>query len=874
MWEHLPELTLLSPAPRGWNRKVQSAILLESSVLNRAFFPASLREANCAIMECKQMMKRLFAMLVCGLIVCLLPGVALADQSNTGSTDVPVGVRLTLPAGTAQWAYRLTDNFVGSRVSLSGGTEVTISPERMAGVLVLSWYTVPQSYIVTQTDASGAILAEETRTDGMLRGVLTLDAACEEIRVSVSSDCALGDVAAYAAGASGIVTRAFQPTPMQADLLIITAEPGMEFDEFGALLPVYAKERGMQVAVLYVSDYGKRERALEALDGLSEAGYDAYPIFGGFTCDNYDSYHMASIGFDREILTDYLKVQIALLNPKVVVTHSLADSSGARRFTGECALNAARASAGVSKCYTFGAAQSTTPTVIDMNTPLNAYNGKTAAEVAQSAYDMHLSRRVFGREIDLSSGYTLSYSNVGDDRQKNDLFENIDGSSLISYNPATPVAAAEATAAPETSASAAVMPAPEATPLPQKPEQAQKGVLTALGLDDSAVLLSIGLGVGGSVLMVLFVYRKLKRRSGRGDAICLCLVPFALGLAVSAILAGGKAQSPAPSATPSMDLAASVPTPIPEIATVSPVPTALPEKTEDPVALFEENYYRKSGDPAEVIVTDSEHGHWAYRTDNLGIDIERVNAENSAGKPVVYFAADIRVKDGSQFRPAFAAETHAGRGAALPWQIARREKAVLWITGDNLIHEQQEKKGILIRDGRVFWSANAEDTLAIYPDLSMRIIPRQSSSAQTLLEDGVENAYSSGPALISGGSVNSSAKYHSTTRANPRCGIGEIEPGHYIAIVVERRAMRDSVGLTLEEFASLFLDYGCETAYNLNGGRSAAMVFMGEQLNSHLGGGIDPDGSVQRTVADGLMFGYSNQVPGVNDPVYSDGTGQ
>lgn len=874
MRDFVPELTLLSPAPRGWNRKAQSAILLESSVLNRAFFPASLREANCAIMECKLHMKKFVAMLVCGLIVCLLPGVAFADQSNTGSTDIPVDVRITLPAGTAERAYRLTDNFVGSRVPLSGGAEVTIAPERAAGVLVLSWYTVPQSYTVTQTDASGAVLSEETKTDGMLRGVVSLDAACKGISVAVSSDCALGDVAAYAAGANGIVTRAFQPTPVQADLLIITAEPGMEFDEFGALIPTYALERGMKVAVLYVSDYGKRERAMEALDGLCEAGYDAYPIFGGFTCDNYDSYHMATIGFDREILTDYLKVQIALLNPKVIVTHSLADSSGARRLTGECVMNAARASAGVSKCYTFGSAESATPTVIDMSTPLNAYDGRTAAEVAQSAYDRHLSRQVFGREIDLTSGYTLSYSNVGDDRQKNDLFENIDVSSLISYNPATPAAAAEATTPPETSTSVAVTPAPEATALPQEQTKAQRGILAALGLDDTAALLSLGLGIGGSVLMALLAYRKLKRRSGRGDAICLCLVPFALGLAASAVLAGGKAQSPAPSTTPSMETVASAPTPIPESDTVSPAPTVHPEETENPVALFEENYYRKSGDPAEVIVTDSEHGHWAYRTDHLGIDIERISAENSTGRPVVYFVADIHVRDMSQFRPAFAAETHAGRGAALPWLIARREKAVLWITGDNLIHEQQEKKGILIRDGRVFWGANAEDTLAIYPDLSMRIIPRQSSSAQTLLEDGVENAYSSGPSLISGGSVNSSAKYNATTRANPRCGIGEIEPGHYIAIVVERRAMRDSVGLTLEEFASLFADYGCETAYNLNGGRSAAMVFMGEQLNSHAGGGVDPDGSVQRTVADGLMFGYSKQVPGVKDPVYNDGTGQ
>ncbi|MPM49231.1 hypothetical protein SDC9_95959 [bioreactor metagenome] len=416
-------------------------------------------------------------------------------------------------------------------------------------------------------------------------------------------------------------------------------------------------------------------------------------------------------------------------------------------------------------------------------------------------------------------------------------------------------------------------PTPVAAAQPQEQTQTQRGMLAALGLDSKPALFALALGIGASITMLLFAYRRLKRGNGKGDAVCFCLVPLALGLAASAVLAGAKAQSSELISSPAAE-AVAAPTPIPENATVSPAPTAHPAETEDPIALFEENYYRKSGDPAEVIVTDSEHGHWAYRTDDLGIDIERVAAENSAGKPVVYFVADIHVKDGSQFRPAFAAETHAGRGAALPWLIARREKAVLWITGDNLIHDQQEKKGILIRDGRVFWSANAEDTLAIYPDLSMRIIPKQVSSAEALLEDGVENAYSIGPALISGGSVNRGVKYYATTRANPRAGIGEIEPGHYIAIVVERRAMRDSVGLTLEEFAALFQDYGCETAYNLNGGRSAAMVFMGEQLNTHAGGGIDPDGSVQRVVADGLMFGYSNQVPGVNDPVRNDGSGE
>jgi len=48
---------------------------------------------------------------------------------------------------------------------------------------------------------------------------------------------------------------------------------------------------------------------------------------------------------------------------------------------------------------------------------------------------------------------------------------------------------------------------------------------------------------------------------------------------------------------------------------------------------------------------------------------------------------------------------------------------------------------------------------------------------------------------------------------------------------------------------------------------------MGEQLNSHSGQRIGEknDISYQRAVPDGIMFGYSEQVPGEDDPVYNNG---
>lgn len=62
-----------------------------------------------------------------------------------------------------------------------------------------------------------------------------------------------------------------------------------------------------------------------------------------------------------------------------------------------------------------------------------------------------------------------------------------------------------------------------------------------------------------------------------------------------------------------------------------------------------------------------------------------------------------------------------------------------------------------------------------------------------------------------------------------------VETGHYVGILVDGRKPGVSRGVTLDRLAQEFVDQGCVTAYNLDGGQSTAMVFMGEQLNTHQG---------------------------------------
>lgn len=814
-------------------------------------------------------MKKTVALLACALALLLLPSAALAETTEpTDQPGEPLGLTFTLTETTAAYAYRLTDAYVASRVSFKQDDVITIVPEAQAELFVLNWYDVPASYTVTQLGAAGNTITEETITDRELGRQIALKDGCQSLTVLFNENGSLGGVAAYAEASAA--PAAFTPALTTCDLLIITAEPGMEWMQFGAAIPTYTKEKNVKTGVLYISDYGKRARAYEALSGLQTAGYTTYPMFAGYQSDSYDDYKTTAAQFDRRAFVEYLKEQINALSPKVIVTHGGSDVSGAHSLVAECVQIAVVECPSVQKLYCFGADSSVATTVIDMNQPLVAYAGKTAAEVAQTAYEQHVSRKLFGLTIDSTSAYTLAYSTVGEDEQKNDLLEHIILDSLQSYMQATP--APTATPAPQAAAPEAQDAQPAADPQKDtsqttEPQPAKQSELISL----SAVIL-IGAGAALSAAMFVLLYKKIAAKRGKGDAVCFCLIPVALGLAAGAILAGSKIEAkPAePEQTYTMSLATPLPSETPEAGEL-PAQEPTPEPTPQPNPNAQ--YYRQPGEPAEVIVVDVANGHWEYRSDDLGISIDRVKSTNPDGKPLTYFVADIHMKDISQFRPGFGAEGHTGRGAIHPWLIARREKAVLWLTGDNLINDERELKGILIRDGRMFWSAEKEDTLAIYPDMSMRIIPKQSMYPGALLEDGVDNAYSFGPTLINNGVINEKAKYHRVRRANPRAGIGYLSPGHYIAIVVDGRQKDYSVGMPVWEFADLFASYGCTIAYNLDGGLSAAMIFMGEQINTHSGQrtGDKNDVSYQRAVPDGLMFGYSLQVPSVDDPVINDG---
>ena len=118
----------------------------------------------------------------------------------------------------------------------------------------------------------------------------------------------------------------------------------------------------------------------------------------------------------------------------------------------------------------------------------------------------------------------------------------------------------------------------------------------------------------------------------------------------------------------------------------------------------------------------------------------------------------------------------------------------------------------------------------------MQVYRKGSVSALDILNSTVWQAWAFGPALVSDGAVCDTSSSKIKVK-NPRCAIGYYEPGHYCFIVVDGRQSGYSEGMTLDELANTFAALGCRTAYNLDGGATAMMVFDGKVISQPTKGG-------------------------------------
>lgn len=299
----------------------------------------------------------------------------------------------------------------------------------------------------------------------------------------------------------------------------------------------------------------------------------------------------------------------------------------------------------------------------------------------------------------------------------------------------------------------------------------------------------------------------------------------------------------------------------------TPAPTEVPAYMAHMPALNAKGFL----DEGEYLYSSEDEGLWIYVSQTSKVIIQR---KYDATQPLTWFEADLYgdLDAGEMLRTVQNDPGKMGKVRVDATETAKKHNVVFAMNTDYYTYRvavnNNRHTGIVIRDGRILYDdpytekqvTNSMfpnlDMLAFMPDGSLKVYHSWEKTAQEFIDEGVQTVYSFGPYLLLDGKVSERA-YANNENKNPRCAIGMVEPGHYVAIMCEGRLKR-SAGVTISYLAKMMRAKGCQVAFNMDGGQTAVMVFMGKQLNQI--GAYDGGKTNSRPTSEVLGFGTSEQV--------------
>ena len=258
-------------------------------------------------------------------------------------------------------------------------------------------------------------------------------------------------------------------------------------------------------------------------------------------------------------------------------------------------------------------------------------------------------------------------------------------------------------------------------------------------------------------------------------------------------------------------------------------------------------------DGGEYILEDPENGRWMYASETLRIRITRTwetpekIRNRDAGQEFNCFTAEIWCDTEKGERPvtlwadpAKPGNTEIRKTVAA---IAKEQNAVFAVSTDLFTARENQRKGIVIRNGEILYDRKTGyypgtrpplETLALYADGHIDSFRTKEKRAAEYIAEGALQVYTFGPVLVRNGEIPAEIAKYEDRNLNPMHAFGMIEPGHYIDVLCEGRlkSVNGSTGVLMESLAGIMREKGCTAAVCLDGGDTAVMTFMGTQLNT------------------------------------------
>lgn len=255
-----------------------------------------------------------------------------------------------------------------------------------------------------------------------------------------------------------------------------------------------------------------------------------------------------------------------------------------------------------------------------------------------------------------------------------------------------------------------------------------------------------------------------------------------------------------------------------------------------------------------------------YSDESITVRMETRKEDN-----VIWRIAYVEIQDPSQLRITLAGDfnkkgVYKSTKTAKVKAMAEKSNAVVAINGDYFVDDEVKR----CFEFRMFQPVNSKvpktnktkDILIIDEQgnfhtfiKSKGITVDKKAKLNDKLQDmitaeGVEgrilHAFTFGPALVQNGNqlmMDTGYGYNPKGR-EPRTAIGQMGPLSYVLVVAEGRG--ESVGVTHQELADFMFMLGCQEAFNLDGGGTAAMYYNGDYYNDLAGS--------ERAVSDIIYF--------------------
>ena len=225
-----------------------------------------------------------------------------------------------------------------------------------------------------------------------------------------------------------------------------------------------------------------------------------------------------------------------------------------------------------------------------------------------------------------------------------------------------------------------------------------------------------------------------------------------------------------------------------------------------------------------------------YVKDDLKVKLVETRTSNQH-----YWIAEVISSDAIPLKGAMASDTYNGKRETIS-SMANRLGAILAINASGFYAKTNTPMGTVVRNGKLvnIDKSYTGEILSLKSDGNLAFTTVNSEEEFKNLD--IKQTFTFGPILV---------RDYQATELNdksrhPRTAIGQLDDNRYVLVVVEGR-MEGADGMTLAELQQLFLQLGCKTAYNLDGGGSTTLYFQGKVINT-------PSDGSERSVVDMIYF--------------------